>query len=150
MSGAQTFTVTDATGTYQVEVTVAPQPDGKVGCTALTVRQLPGGPLILSDQLRHVPVAEIVHRAIVAHADAPKIPKLTAEQAELMRLRGPTDEALRHIAAVYRAALATGSPPTAAVEAALGLPRSTTGRWLQQARQRGLLGASRGRGRAAG
>jgi hypothetical protein len=150
MSGAQTLTVTDATGTYQVEVTVAPQADGKVGCTALTVRQLPGGPLITSDHLRRVPVYEIVHRALASHGDAPRIPELTAEEAQRLRSGGPTDEALQHVAAVYRAALATASPPTAAVEASLGLPRSTVGTWVRLARARGHLGPSKGRGRAAG
>ncbi len=52
---------------------------------------------------------------------------------------GPTDEALQAAATVYRLAHACGEPPTKAVEDRFGLTRSTAGRYVAKARERGLL-----------
>ena len=53
---------------------------------------------------------------------------------------GPSEEDLRIIAMVYQVAYATGTPPTKAVMLRAGVPRSTAGRWIRMARERGLLG----------
>ena len=63
---------------------------------------------------------------------------------------GPTDEALGWVAYAYRLALVVGEAPTKAVRDSMGLPQSTAARWVQQARQRGFLGPSEGRGKAGG
>lgn len=54
---------------------------------------------------------------------------------------GPTDDALRHMAHVYRVHMLIGEAPTKGVQEAFGLPRSTATRWLAKARERGFLGA---------
>jgi hypothetical protein len=60
------------------------------------------------------------------------------------RRRGPIrDDELRDVASVYRAAHADHRPPTQAVSARFGVSRSTAGRWIAEARRRGLLGDAR-------
>jgi hypothetical protein len=73
-------------------------------------------------------------------------------EAELANLARPergkriSDEFLRQVADVYRYALGRGLAPTAAVGEAFNYSRSTAGRWIVEARRRGLLGpAIRGR-----
>ena len=51
-----------------------------------------------------------------------------------------TDEHLEQVARVYRQALDTGIPPKKAVSAELHASTSTAGRWISQARKRGILG----------
>ncbi len=75
---------------------------------------------------------------------------LTPDVVERLRRDGPTDEALRWVAYLYRFALVMEEPPTATVERMLELPRSTAGRWVALARQRGFLEQSEGSGKAAG
>ncbi|GIU97412.1 MAG: hypothetical protein KatS3mg013_1215 [Actinomycetota bacterium] len=63
--------------------------------------------------------------------------------------KGPTDEALRITAAVYRIAYLAGLRPTNVVAAAMKIPRSTAGRWVMTARRRGFLApTTRGKARA--
>jgi hypothetical protein len=57
---------------------------------------------------------------------------------------------LETVARIYREAMATGSPPTKAVEEALHLSRSTAGRWIKEARRRGFLGPAPAKGVAGG
>jgi Family of unknown function (DUF6214) len=58
-----------------------------------------------------------------------------------------TEENLRQVADLYRAALERGDPPTQTVADELNVPRSTAARWVGKARDRNLLGpALRGRG----
>jgi len=68
-------------------------------------------------------------------------------RVERLRRDGPTDEALRWVAYLYRFALVMEEPPTATVERMLKL---TAARWVALARQRGFLGQSEGSGKAAG
>lgn len=72
------------------------------------------------------------------------------EQAVRAPRRGSriADAQLRTVASVYREALRTGAPPAEAVKDELGVPRSTAGRWVAEARRRGFLPATT-RGRAA-
>jgi hypothetical protein len=51
-----------------------------------------------------------------------------------------TDEFLTGVAATYRAAMERGEPPTKAVMETYITSRPTAGRWVHQARARGLLG----------
>ncbi len=58
-----------------------------------------------------------------------------------------TDENLRQVADLYRAAVKRGDPPTQTVADQMHVRRSTAGRWVAAARQRGVLGpAERGKG----
>jgi hypothetical protein len=51
-----------------------------------------------------------------------------------------TDDWLERVAEVYRTALQNGLPATDAVATAFPISRSTAGRWVMEARRRGLLG----------
>lgn len=55
------------------------------------------------------------------------------------------DEELRNVARAYRAALVEGKPPTATVAEELHVSRSTAGRYVQRAREKGFLGPTRPR-----
>jgi hypothetical protein len=70
-----------------------------------------------------------------------------AEGARAPRRGSPiTDENLRQVAEVYRAALERGDPPTETVANVLNVARSTAARWVSKARERDFLGpAMRGR-----
>jgi hypothetical protein len=69
-----------------------------------------------------------------------------ARSAGAPRRRGPMrEEDLREVAGAYRGAVAAQEPPTRAVAARFGVSRSTAGRWVAEARQRGMLGKARPR-----
>jgi hypothetical protein len=149
---------------YDLELVVTAEPAGedRVGrfvCSSLTMRAQPGGPPVTSEAIRSVPVSTMVKRAgartwqtveFINGAMSLTDARLTPEMVERLRLRGPVDESLQWVARIYRSALVFGDPPTRAVEATLGLPRSTAGRWVSMARDKGFLGASEGQGRIGG
>jgi hypothetical protein len=53
---------------------------------------------------------------------------------------GPSDETLQVVALAYRSAVLFDDDPTETVAKRLDLPRSTAGRWVRLARDRGFLG----------
>lgn len=53
--------------------------------------------------------------------------------------QGPTDEVLRWVAQEYALAYALTNPPTKSVQEALDVSRATAGRWVAEARRRGLI-----------
>jgi hypothetical protein len=57
------------------------------------------------------------------------------------------DDHLRRVADAYRSALLRSEPPTKAVASALHASRSTAGRWVEEARRRGILDPAPGPGR---
>jgi hypothetical protein len=61
------------------------------------------------------------------------------------RVRVPAEDRVAFVAMAYRAAYLVGLPPTATVTAALGLPRSSVGRLIREARDQGLLGPTEAR-----
>lgn len=68
--------------------------------------------------------------------------RMTPHQvARAFAQEGPTDDALRHLAHVYRVHMLIGEAPTKGVQEAFGLARSTATRWLAKARERGFLAA---------
>lgn len=73
----------------------------------------------------------------------------TAEVKALLRRAAPraamTDEVLREVADVYRAAHARHQPPTKAVMQEWHVERSTASRWIRRARDAGYLGPARPR-----
>lgn len=149
----------------QLDVVALPAIGNRAGrfvCCALTVKQREGGPPVTTEAIRGVPVATLVrgvgarHWMVVEQVDA-SIPALsltdrtmTAEMVARFKREGPTDEALTWVARAYRMAAVLGDPPTQAVERAFEMPRSTTGRWVALARERGFLGAAEGAGKAGG
>jgi hypothetical protein len=54
--------------------------------------------------------------------------------------RGYPDEFYANVASTYRAALRRQERPVVAIAESAGVPRSTAGRWVKEARRRGLLG----------
>jgi hypothetical protein len=52
---------------------------------------------------------------------------------------------LERVAALYRRAVAAGTPPSAAIGDEFGITRTTARKWVQRARARGLLGPAIGR-----
>lgn len=74
------------------------------------------------------------------HALAPSAP----EPSTPRRRRRLTDELLREVAEVYRAAHKAGLPPTAAVSEHFEVLHTTAARWVTFARKAGIMGASLG------
>jgi hypothetical protein len=114
----------------------------------------------LSGELvRRIPVAAIVHSA-AAHLLMPAddqpgrrrtlLGAPTKRELKRMAAAGPTDETLRWVAYAYRVGLILDAKPTQHVEQSFEIPRSTAGRWIAAARDRGYLGKSEGMGRAGG
>lgn len=108
-------------------------------CRELVVRQRrPDGKPVTLAGIRDIPLARLMREAL---GQAPR---------HTVASKGPTDTALRLVAAIYREALAHGDPaPANAVWQAIGGSRSTTGRWIVLARRRGFLGPARGPGKVA-
>jgi hypothetical protein len=153
-----------------VSLEVEVEADGTPHCRALEVRAQEGD--VTSDTLRAVAVGKLTREAVAAAAVPVKAGKPVGSGALLHALlttppkehaafyerytegareprRGQplTDENLSQVAALYRAALERGDPPTQTVADALHVPRSTAARWVAAARERKLLGPSL-RGRA--
>jgi len=145
---------------YDVEIRVVPA-GGRLTAASVEVRQRKDGPAVTGEAIRAVPVAGLVRQAggHLLHVDsthpngkAHKLSARTIDKAGVERLRqaGPTDETLDWVAYIYRFALVLGEPPTGSVERTLELPRSTAGRWVALARERGFLGVAEGPGKAGG
>jgi hypothetical protein len=120
---------------YDLEVEIELE-RGRYIVTSLTCRARKGG-AVTSEGVTHVPVKQIL-RIIVGRALGN--PLVSWAPGRPTSNQGPTEEALQRVAAVYRMAHLMGLPPTESVAQDLDLPRSTTGRWVSMARQRGFLG----------
>jgi hypothetical protein len=98
---------------------------------AMTARE---GGEVTGEVLRRVKLAESL-RLIARAAMSP----YEADWPRELAAAGPTTETLRAVAQIYRVALLAGDAPTQAVAERLGVPRSTAGRWVTRARDRGFL-----------
>ncbi|MBN1461005.1 MAG: hypothetical protein JXA57_15850 [Armatimonadetes bacterium] len=117
--------------------------DGRFSLTSLAIE----GPSLTAAMLRKIPVQDILRRVVVmsAHKTLKDTRGGTFHMAGLgfdqeVAKHGPTPEALRAAAAVYRLAYAIGDNPTQAVAVNLGLAGSTASRWVMKARAAGYLG----------
>ena len=148
---------------HGLELEVAVDDAGAPSCVSLTVH---GDKPVTTEVVRQLRVDELV-RVAVAEAARPyeqagasiRMPIFPApdERAELYerfakggrrpRRGSPvSEETLHRVAALYRAALKNGDPPTSTIAEALRVTRSTASRWVAKAREAGLLGpAIRGR-----
>jgi len=145
-------------GDYVVEVRVGVV-DGRLAADEVKVTRLEGGAPVTSERLRSIPVAGLVryaaatvHHVVQRHDNgamtvAPAWPQ-EDEWADVTW--GLNDETLRIVARIYRVAYLLGDAPTKKVQIMLDQPRSTVGRWIAAARQRGFLSESRGAGKAGG
>lgn len=163
-----TFTPTSPRDEPPFPVTVRVGFDGEqYVCVELTCHAEADRPLT-TDLLRRVPVQGMVRLAVISAAKQVSVDRETgpASRYDINRVaggkrikliefmpdvtsQGPTDEALRAVATIYRLAHAVGDPPTRAVEDELRLSRATAGRWIAKAREKGFLGQTR-QGRAGG
>ncbi len=122
---------------------------GRFVCRDLRVTQVDGGPPVTGEALRRIPVSEVIRTALedtIVRGEqiGPELweaAPMGAPRRDIAR-HGPTDEALKHVAAIYRFTHALGESPTKGVQERLGLPRSTAARWVALARERGYLGAA--------
>jgi hypothetical protein len=150
-----------------VELEVAIDDHGVPRCRRLEIRAEDGP--VSGDLIRRIPLARVMRKAVTAAArkleppgedeaveawvrELPASERLEFYEQYSKRGRSPqrgspiTDENLRQVADLYRAALERGDPPTQTVADAMYVARSTA-RWVAKARERGFLGASM-RGRA--
>lgn len=134
--------------------------DGRLSVDELTVTRPEGGAPITADSLRAIALAQLVKHSLEAHARAGGNPfaglvgtqvafgLLPRKDRDRMREAGPVTETLRHVAAIYKVALAVGDAPTKAVQDVFEVPRYTADRWVAKARERHFLGAAEGPGKA--
>jgi hypothetical protein len=153
-----TFRVEEERG-YSLEADVVyEQPvGGRMGhfvCDRLTIRRRDDGPPVTTEGIRHIPVTAFLRFAVECnllrvgpterdgHTSSWKLtpigPIALSERARAGG--GPSDADLQAVADVYQLAYITGGAPAKTVMERLGLPRSTAGRWIKMARERGLLG----------
>lgn len=130
---------------YDLEMSVRYRA-GRYVVDHLACLRVEGGRPVDSAGLRLVPVTNLV-AAVVANFVWDVEPSEGGPQwTEFLNVApadaaaGPTDDALRKAAIVYAVAYACGLPPTKTVMTNLGLARSTAGRWVTLARERGFLG----------
>lgn len=131
-------------------------------CRVLEVRA-GDGEAISTESLRRVSVPKLVKQAVAGAAriyapvedGGPPIFRLTGapvrehadfynsytRDARRPRQGSPvTDDHLRQVAGLYRAALDRRDPPTQTVGDTMHVGRSTAARWVSMARERGILG----------
>ncbi|MDQ3326023.1 MAG: hypothetical protein M3529_09975 [Actinomycetota bacterium] len=131
---------------------------GRLIAHELQVSRKDGGERVTSEVLRSVPVAKLVRAAAacVQHVRArhdgggmtvgPAWP--SEDELVYVERHRMDDDTLRIVARIYRVAYLLGDPPTRKVEKLLDVPRSTAGRWVAAARERGYLSEAPGPGKA--
>ena len=116
------------------------------------------GPYVTSTAFRDLALTDLLGRAVEAAVTvAVKVERSADEASGTLRQptdeerqgfarryrrdgrRLPDDERLARVAEVYREAILLGERPTQAVADALGVARSTAGRWVQEARTHSYL-----------
>lgn len=118
------------------------RPDGPY-VTGVALRALALDGLIARATERAVAVADAVEVTAHGRSGALRTPT-SGERASFVRAaraRRPADDDERHalVRDTYREAMVLGIDPTRAVAEALGVARSTAGRYVSQARQHGYL-----------
>jgi len=114
--------------------------------TSLNFSRKEAGEGVTTEGLRTIPVSKLMQRAV----DDPNFLGKRERHEGFVTLtpftphditgRGPSDEALRYVAAAYKFSYAIQEPPTQGVMKRLNLPRTTAGKWVMLARRRGFLG----------
>jgi hypothetical protein len=154
---------------FKLEIEVGD--DGNGRAIAIEVRPRSGG--VTSENLRHLPITRLTRQAVAGAAQRVEPGKVGGHRLlEAMLTRGRsqaesdaafyraytkdarrprsgsplTDDNLRSVADLYRAAIERGDPPTQTVSDEMHVARSTAARWVAEARKRRFLGpAIRGR-----
>ena len=127
----------EVTGDYEVTLQVVVR-DGRFVCETIRADEITG------ELLRLLPIRELIRSGVIDATAISASPSsdLSLSAADLAK-DGPTDDALRAAAAVYRLAHAVGDPPTKNVALSLHIGYSTASRWLRLARDKGILGETR-------
>lgn len=113
----------------------------------LKIIRRPDGEPVTGIGIRDISIPAIVRKSLLANAPIDREERvafglLTKAEAEEAKAAGPLDESLRKVAMVYRAAGATQSPPTKAVQDVFDLPARTAGSWIAKAKAKGYIPAS--------
>ena len=151
--------VTTPDGSIDIRLDIRFDPQhGRYVCQEF--RAVPGTGLVTTDALRRVTIADWIRRSLLADDDGQPVIRAIENpdgqepwgltEPDDLTVYGPTDRALQWTAHFYRLGYAVAHNPTKLVEQALGLPRSTVGRWIAAAREAGYLGPSEGVGKAGG
>jgi len=94
-------------------------------------------PEVTGEKLRTIPVASLLRDVVMYKlADTPLAGRRPPED---LASTASTSELLQWVSRIYRRAVILGDPPAQSVANALNVPRSTAGRWIMRARDRGLL-----------
>jgi hypothetical protein len=127
---------------------------GRMQCIRLEIHQRPGGPPVTSDNIRRIPVGEMVAFATITgglvreRIPVPGDPDAIVTpgrfeyppESDITAAGGMTEKALEQAARIYRMASASGDRPYGVLERRYGLPRAKAARWIATARRRGILG----------
>lgn len=118
---------------------------GRYECVGLQLQQRPDGPPVNSEALREVAVRDVVRAALdLCYREA--VASGAVEEADLdppphgVAASVVPDDALARVAQVYQFAYMFNEPPTKAVQDKYRVSRATAGRWVAEARRRGLVG----------
>jgi hypothetical protein len=110
----------------------------------LKVTRRPNGEPVTGIGIRELSIPALIRKSLTANA--PDLPEqriafglLSKDEAEDAKAAGPIDDSLRKVAMVYRAALATQSPPTKAVQDVFDLAARTAGSWIAKAKAKGYI-----------
>ncbi|MEU8297641.1 hypothetical protein AB0C04_10175 [Micromonospora sp. NPDC048909] len=129
--------ITNAIDGLEVDLTAEYDSEaGRYIASEVVVRA--AGQEVTSQIMRSIPVAALLRHAVTNAIGAVDLVPQLPDSAEVLQ-PGPSVATLRHVARVYRLALLLGDPPTARVAESLEVPRSTAGRWVTRARDRGYL-----------
>jgi hypothetical protein len=140
--------LTNGPEAYDLELEIAFQ-DGRYVCSGLRMRQHDDRGPVTGDAIRSVPIKMLVRQGVYAYLLEEQEPaeegvRLIAwrdkvKPPEDLAKQGATEETLRWVAQTYELAVALNDPPTKTVQDMLGVSRATAGRWVAEARKRGLL-----------
>jgi hypothetical protein len=132
---------------YRLEIEVVLEGDRFI-CQSLRAERKKGGDPVTSQGLRKLPIQDLIRGASLGvlhrvkrnpEGNAWVLQPLNRVSFRRFAKKGPTMEALEHVALVYRLAYAANESPTKAVQEAFGLARSTAERWVSKARDAGLI-----------
>ena len=140
----------------RVDLLIEVDEQGAPSCRGLTLEPLEEDGHITTDMLRKVKVDALMRSAITeamrpagdlgreetaTSANRDAFYERYRRGARRPRRGSPvTDQNLRQVADLYRAAFRRGDPPTQTVADEMHIARSTAARWVAQARERDLLG----------
>jgi len=140
ISGTVTTEIKVDGAAYTVEIGI----DADARVESVKVTSAPGGPPVTGTVFRALRLQELqraaLARALHGRGGMPALLEtLTAEEAELTRLRGPVPSSLETTGRIYTAAVVSRLDPAKQVETVLKMPRSTAIRWIRLSKDAGYI-----------